>query len=245
MSIDTLTAAIRHALERTRHLIAGLGASKDQTTEVHGRIAALGADTSAAHAGATVEHLEEGQALAAAIEQRLESALAAAEAARTGSGSGGGGAPPGPPPTPAPGPERRPFKPMRTDPEKRDEILPYTSNTREAFGRQYNTQGEPLGPVHVASDDGPASDTRDVKEPWASYPRMKRHVEAHAAARMRRGGLTETALYINLPPCSYADGCKLNIADLLPKGSKLWVHQVRPNGMVKVHKFEGTGKGLK
>jgi hypothetical protein len=159
-------------------------------------------------------------------------------------GSGGGGAPPGAPPPPAaPPPEARPFKPMRTDPEKADELRPYVGEPI-AYATLYDEHGRKLVGIHNAGDDGPARDA-DWREPWASMPRLRRHVEAHAAARMTQDRHRQLAMYINMPPCSYPDGCKLNVADLLPKGTTLWVHQAQANGMVRVHRFGGTGKAIR
>ncbi len=61
----------------------------------------------------------------------------------------------------------------------------------------------------------------------------KSHVEAHAAALIRKHGIKEATLYINNPPCSYEvkgiqRGCQHYLPKMLPEGSKLTV--IAPNG---------------
>jgi hypothetical protein len=102
-SIDTLIATIRTSLEQARQLIAGLGRTQEQATEVRDQLGALGIEGRSLQAGGSVDKIEEGQAQANALADRLEAALAAVEAARAGvgggsSGSGGGSAPVGRPP---------------------------------------------------------------------------------------------------------------------------------------------------
>lgn len=107
-SIDTLIAAIRTNIDQTRQLIAGLGATHEEATELSNRLGTLGVEGSAAQVAVVADKIEEGQAQANALVERLEAALAALEAARTGAGGGAGGSgstgpPPNPPPvTPAP-----------------------------------------------------------------------------------------------------------------------------------------------
>jgi hypothetical protein len=113
-SVDDLANAIRAAIDRTRDLLAGLGASREQSAEFRDELGALGFEARAARAAAVGDRLEETQVAAAMIAAKLESALAATEAARTGTTGGKGGtggkassggeAPPKPTPT-APPPE--------------------------------------------------------------------------------------------------------------------------------------------
>lgn len=100
-SADALTAAIRTALDRTRRLLAGIGASSEFAAESHDQISALGFQRRADQLGTAVNRLDECRAQALAIAELLEAALAAAETARAG---GGGGKPPGSPPLTAPPP---------------------------------------------------------------------------------------------------------------------------------------------
>lgn len=244
MSIDTLTTAIRHALEQARHLIAGVGASKDQATEVHDRIAALGAETSAANAGATADHLEEGQALAAAIADRLESALAAAEAARAGTGGtsgGGGGAPPsGPPPPTASGPS--PERPIPTFVRRLAEQLPVRESGDKTHLLAYtNEDGEP-----VAYASGRRRDARDgLKPEFARRFVVKDHAEGHVAADMRRPGAPEhVTVVINNTPCPSPVGCDATIPHIIPKDATMTVYVT--DGATTTHyaTYTGTGEGI-
>lgn len=73
-------------------------------------------------------------------------------------------------------------------------------------------------------------------------PRLRRHVEAHAAARMRSGDTM--VMYINMQPCSYVDGCDLNLRDIIPENALLIMHWVKPSGSVDVLRYPGTGRGV-
>lgn len=136
----------------------------------------------------------------------------------------------------------RRFKPMRTDPDKRDEIKPYVG-LGYAVATLWDRDGRRILGPHQADDDGPAA-TAHWKPPWRDYPRLRRHVEAHAAARMVRDGHKEMAMYINLPACEYYDGCESNLRDLIPEGSTLWVHWVKRSGTVKAIPYRGTGRAV-
>lgn len=134
----------------------------------------------------------------------------------------------------------KPFKPMRTDPDKRDEIKPYVG-LDYAVATLWDQDGRRILGPHRADDDGPAA-TANWKLPWRDYPRLRRHVEAHAAARMTSGDVL--AMYINMKPCSYTDGCELNLREIIPGGAMLIVHWVKSNGTVEVLRFPGTGRGV-
>ncbi|MBG6139165.1 hypothetical protein IW245_005359 [Longispora fulva] len=73
---------------------------------------------------------------------------------------------------------------------------------------------------------------------------MTGHVEGHAAAIMRRDGVREATLYINMRPCLGARGCAENLRAVLPAGTRLVVHQVFADGSTKVFNYPGTGDGL-
>ncbi|MFC3496035.1 hypothetical protein [Glycomyces rhizosphaerae] len=95
-SLDALSEAIRSSLDLVRHLATSIAASRDQAAEVRDRLAALGVERGSTQIHTSVQRIEEGQAQAGAIADRLASALAAVDAARAGAGgaSGGGGQPP-------------------------------------------------------------------------------------------------------------------------------------------------------
>jgi hypothetical protein len=75
------------------------------------------------------------------------------------------------------------------------------------------------------------------KGPSASLPRgtpgmhgnIKSHVEAHAAALMRQGGIDEATLYINQIPCRGVRACDA----MLPESARL--HVRGPNGFRKTY----------
>jgi hypothetical protein len=101
-SVDELAASIRAAIDQSRDLIAGLGESREQATELRDELGMLGVVTKAAQVGSIVDSLEEMQAKASTITAGFESSLAKAEAIRIGTADGGGGgATPGPPLSPS------------------------------------------------------------------------------------------------------------------------------------------------
>ncbi|GIG69732.1 hypothetical protein Pen01_60270 [Phytomonospora endophytica] len=142
------------------------------------------------------------------------------------------------------------FRPLASHPEAVSEIKPHVgkrnaNGRRIAVGRVYDGEGRPLGPVHEADDDGPAGDGKDIVDPWRSYPRMRRHIEAHAAARLRQDeNMTKAVVYINMKPCNYPDGCDPNLSALIPEGKTLYVHEVTKRGSTRVWIYPGTGEAI-
>jgi hypothetical protein len=236
VSIDDVSARIGEGHAKLREASAELSAAKSKAVELVETFDQLTVEGLANASRAVVEQIEAELMVLAGVRDRLDAARAATEALRARLPGGGSGRA-SPPAAPI---ERPAFKPMRTDRTKGDEVRPHIGESK-AVATLWDAHGRRVLGLHRADDDGPAMDAR-WREPWASMPRLRRHVEAHAAARMRGGG--DMAMYINLPPCSYVDGCKLNLADLIPEGSTLWVHQVTDNGGVRVHRFRGTGRAL-
>jgi hypothetical protein len=95
-SLDALSAAIRSTLDRARDLAASITASREQAAAVRDRLVALGIERGSAQIDTSVQQIEEGQAQAGAIAERLASALAAVDAARVGAGGASGGSGPSP-----------------------------------------------------------------------------------------------------------------------------------------------------
>ncbi|MGH8792386.1 MAG: DddA-like double-stranded DNA deaminase toxin [Stackebrandtia sp.] len=180
----------------------------------------------------------EGAAEIATALAALDEAVAAAKRAKGESSPTAGRA------APTAAPASRPtFKPMRTDPQKVAEIKPHVGKDY-AVATLFDAKGNRILGPHSASDDGPAKDA-NWKEPWGSYPRLRRHVEAHTAARMHRDDHKQLAMYINMAPCKYFDGCERNLEALIPEDSTLFVHQVFANRTTQVHMFHGTGEALR
>lgn len=83
--------------------------------------------------------------------------------------------------------------------------------------------------------------TSGYRGPSASMPRgtpgmnnrIKSHVEAHAAAVMRRDGLDEATLAINRTPCPGRTGCDAMLPRMLPPGAQL--HVYGPDGVRKTY----------
>ena len=108
------------------------------------------------------------------------------------------------------------------------------------MGRLYSPTGEPLSPL---VGPGGSEGADGVGEPQRTM-RFITHVEANAAAQMRRERIREAVLYTNMRPCLEADGCAENVRHTLPAGYRLTVVQVFPGGGVKVHRIDGTGEAL-
>lgn len=229
-------AAAKQALEP---VTAGVAAAHESTTQLATGSREAGYDQKAAQAGAIRDALGDLHAVLTDSASTLEDIRAKLEDLKgllTGTSTPDRA-------SPAPTPSASAFRPMRTDQAKADRVRPYVGEPI-AYATLYDEQGRELVGVHNASDDGPAKGA-DWAEPWGSYPRLRRHVEAHAAARMSQDGHRQLAMYINMKPCSYPDGCKQNLRALVPKGSILFVHQVFADGSSKVHPFPGTGAALR
>lgn len=237
-SIDDVTAAIGGTAEDTANAAVKGGAAHTATTELARQLDAMGADGTAHTVHAAAGQVDEANAMLSQAEAKLRDAHATAESARgrLTAATGGGAA--------APAPAARPFKAMRTDPEKAAEIRPHAGK-HYAVASLYDADGNRVLGPHSASDDGPAA-TATWRQPWGSYPRLRRHVEAHAAARMHRDGHRTAVMYINMKPCGYdPGGCEKNLPAILPAGAVLWVHQVGERGGTVVTRYEGTGDASK
>lgn len=127
----------------------------------------------------------------------------------------------------------------RYDAAKAAEILPHAGRS-VAAGRLYDADGNPLTPIIGPGEAGAAE---GVSQPYRSM-RFMTHVEANAAAQLRRTGTASAALYLNMRPCLGEDGCHVNLRDILPAGYRLTVYQVTTSGSIRVWPFTGTGNGL-
>ncbi len=81
--------------------------------------------------------------------------------------------------------------------------------------------------------EGPSQGTTGIP---GMHNRIKTHVEAHAAALMRRLRIPEATLFINRVPCPTKDprspGCYENLPKMLPEDSRLRV--VGPDGFDEI-----------
>lgn len=245
----------RDVIQLLRAALAKTAGARDGTAAARELAAEIQLEIQAATDGSTHEKTDEAIVRLSQAQVKLDEALekfAAGDAAveeyiaELEGGSGSGGAPDTSRPA-----ERRPvvIPPFRADPDKIDEIVPYVgrklpSGKAEAFARQYDAAGLPLGPVHTADDDGPAAGGHGLKEPQKSSEKLLRHVEGHAAARMRSDKIRTSSLYINIPPCQYEIGCHANLKKILPKGYTLYVHQVNRRGGSRLWPYKGTGEAL-
>lgn len=127
----------------------------------------------------------------------------------------------------------------RYDAEKAAEILPHAGRNI-AVGRLYDADGNALTTIIGPGEAGAAE---GVAKPYRAM-RFMTHVEANAAAQLRRTGTPSAALYLNMRPCLGEDGCHVNLRDILPAGYRLTIFQVTPSGSIRVWPFTGTGNGL-
>lgn len=256
--VQQLIAAIRVAMATVVQAQAAIGTARGHGDEAHELIRTATDGTSDPLPGEAMVRLEQAQVRLDEANAELTAGTAALEEyIARGLGGDGASSPaptstPAPSTTPAAAEPRRPDRvpPYRSERHKADEIAPYVGHrnhrgTPVAFGRLYDEDGKPLTPVHIAADDGPARDRADdLTEPLRSSPKLLRHIEGHAAARMRDDKRRVAVLYINREPCDYPNGCDRNLRSILPRDYTLYVHQVFRNGGTKIWPYEGTGEAL-
>jgi hypothetical protein len=263
-TIESLTTAIHAALDKARDLLAGLAGSRSQAESLHDEMRGLGFHNKAARSEGIASDLETAQAQTMAIAARLESALAAVESARTGSGVLGGGNT-----TPDTHSRAVPDRPPWAD---RPPIAGFTFRrpVRECYeaireaGWPRNAQGQTSARAILYTSDGhrvnaemfrphrpgQTSPSDDLREPWRSDERYTTtwHVERDAAAEVRRWGLTDSVLYLNIPPCGEESGdpfrCHANLEKLLPAGVKMFVWAVNEDGSRTRRRYVGTGEAI-
>ena len=236
MSIDELATGIGGSRETVNRAATEVLTMKTKAEELSTALATMSAEAMSQYMTEVAEQLTTAHQTLIGVADGLEQTQSTAAGAKQhGNGLLGGGSP-----SPA---ARSTFKPMRTDPAKVAEVQPYV-DVPIAYATLWDAEGRQIIGIHNAGHDGPAKDA-DWVAPWGDYPRLRRHVEAHAAARMHRDGHKQMAMYINMRPCSYPDGCKQNIRALIPEGSTLFVHQVYADGSSKIHPFPGTGTALR
>lgn len=82
----------------------------------------------------------------------------------------------------------------------------------------------------LSGRQGPSAATKGVP---GMNGNIKSHVEAHAAAVMRRDRLTEGTLHINRIPCAGVRGCDAMLPRMLPEGARL--HVLGPGGFSRTY----------
>lgn len=83
-----------------------------------------------------------------------------------------------------------------------------------------------------------------MSAPWKHYESLTLHAEGHAAAVMRRDGINDAVLYLNMHPCRPPAGCHNTIAKALPRDARLTVYVVNANGSALRRIYIGTGEAL-
>lgn len=92
----------------------------------------------------------------------------------------------------------------------------------------------------TSGKSGPGQGAPGLKPPWSQTISVTDHAEGHAAALIRRFGLSMATLYLNNEPCPNRGGCDRLLPDILPEGVRLDVYG--PDGFSKV--YVGNGRGL-
>jgi len=133
--------------------------------------------------------------------------------------------------------------PPRYDPAKADEIRPFVGHDK-AVGRLYTADGRPASDLLHSGQRGPGAGGPGLATPWQQYESLTAHTEGHTAAIIRRDGITDAVLYLNMHPCRKPAGCHLNIEKALPPNSRLTVWVVNADGSTLRRIYKGTGEGL-
>jgi len=110
-----------------------------------------------------------------------------------------------------------------------------------AKGKVYSPSGAALTGF---IDPVPGEGTPGLKPEYASM-RFVNHVEGGVAAWVRKNGIRDAVLYLNMGPCRYPDGCRRQIESALPPGWRLTVYAVDAKGGYERVKFTGTGRGIR
>jgi nucleic acid/nucleotide deaminase of polymorphic system toxin len=76
----------------------------------------------------------------------------------------------------------------------------------------------------ISGRGGPAERMPPKTPGMQSNMQIRTHVEAHAAALMREGGIQDATLYINNTPCSGVLGCHQMLPHMLPEDASLTVY---------------------
>jgi hypothetical protein len=115
---------------------------------------------------------------------------------------------------------------------------------RKAIGRLYAAGGEPVYDLIYSGRSGPGADGPGLTAPWKQDESLTLHAEGHAAAIMRRDGIIDAVLYLNMHPCRPPAGCHDNIEKALPRNARLTVYVVNADGSSLRRIYKGTGEAL-
>jgi hypothetical protein len=137
--------------------------------------------------------------------------------------------------------------PLRTDAHDKTEAFLLDSDNRVLHDAEFAADADGrLRSRQIRAGRRPAAGV-GLKPPVAQATVMD-HVEAHAAAIMRRpGGPTEATLILNQAPCDDPVKplvCERVLPKILPEGARLTVF-VSEDEQVRLHKvYVGTGEGI-
>ncbi|GAA4910726.1 nucleic acid/nucleotide deaminase of polymorphic system toxin [Stackebrandtia albiflava] len=259
--IEDFTAAIAIAFDRLNDAIAGMESARSAAGESATSLQAAGAYGAADIMARVAEVIGEAVDTLATGKTNTEEAAAIARAAMET--TDGGDTPAGTTPPPDGGPPAP--TPTRPHPNAADTrhvaAVRRIGWPKNAQGRTnaralvFDKNGEQVGDVWKATPDGEANDPRHYREPWRSDVRytIRYHVEGQVAAMMRRTGITEAEVYLNIPPCGTRDDdwsyqCHDNIKKILPKGYTMTVWAVRereaPTWSPQKYTYKGNGEAL-
>lgn len=130
------------------------------------------------------------------------------------------------------------------NPECRQGLSPYRE-VDTARGILFYPDGKRWNTEPIRAHRGNAEvNSRDLRP---AYRRMRVvwHVEVSVAAWMREEKATEMALYMNTERCRYDDGCFQQLHKLLPRGARLHLHGIGPEGTPWSLTITGTGEAIR
>lgn len=153
------------------------------------------------------------------------------------------------------------FRPDRQHPRAiartRDDGWPKNAaGNISARARLYDVNGYQLSETaYVADDRNEPSQWADLKGRWNdSEFTTTWHAEGRIAKDVRDSGLTQAAVYLNVPVCGAPrpgqerpdpQGCVENFRHIIPKDTVVYVFMVPENGSPRRRRIVGTGEGIK
>ncbi|MEV7548159.1 DddA-like double-stranded DNA deaminase toxin [Amycolatopsis sp. NPDC089917] len=242
---DRYVAILSGAVEATNRAVATLKATADTFAEVKVGVAEV-------TAGSAISDLSriyaEGEAQVRGMADHLEGRVASINGyiSRIGGGTASGPAPTQmrpeavKPETGTPGQvttetiER--LKRELPDPIKPDD------RGRKTHGRWVGQDGKVHETVSGRDDDAALAMKQLQAKGIPRKPLRTSDVEMKLAARMADKGITEATVIINNVPCEGVLSCDTLVPILLPDGSALTVHGVKPDGTPFVKRYEGGAR---
>jgi hypothetical protein len=264
-SVDTIGATLRTAVDHLHKAVTHVRAARDMAEENRDLSERLGAQGVVQRFKGIADKAEELQAMLVAGIDTGERLIAQTEAIRHGESAGDvsapadGTAPTGPRPVPFP-PQGMPILAGPDGLRRVLDALPErATDDGPTSGHLFRDNGRPIpdGGLRSSRDTSLLADL-DLDRRGRRSESMASHVEAKAAAMMRRGHAPQHAvLVINNPdgPCGwlrgrqgrqrYGTSCDELLADALPADSTLTVRWRDSGGVERSQVYRGTGRSIR